>query len=94
MNLGRTVVLATYFPLARPRVSPLRGPLHGDRRPRGFSCWGQFLCMAFAQLTYRESPRDIEAARKVARFRNCFSILRWAIPVSARQNRHTRIGSF
>lgn len=34
---------------------------HGDRRPRGFSCWDQFLCMAFAQLTYRESLRDIEA---------------------------------
>lgn len=26
-----------------------------------FSCWDQFLCMAFAQLTYRESLRDIEA---------------------------------
>jgi hypothetical protein len=32
----------------------------GDRRPRGFSCRDQFLCMAFAQLTYRESLRDIE----------------------------------
>ncbi len=32
----------------------------GDRRPRGFSCLDQFLCMAFAQLTYRESLRDIE----------------------------------
>jgi hypothetical protein len=32
----------------------------GNRRPRGFSCRDQFLCMAFAQLTYRESLRDIE----------------------------------
>jgi len=32
----------------------------GHRRPRGFSCRDQFLCMAFAQLTYRESLRDIE----------------------------------
>ena len=32
----------------------------GDRRLRGFSCRDQFLCMAFAQLTYRESLRDIE----------------------------------
>ena len=31
----------------------------GDRRPRGFSCRDQFLCMAFAQLTYRQSLRDI-----------------------------------
>jgi hypothetical protein len=32
----------------------------GDRRPRGFSCRDQFLCIAFAQLTFRESLRDIE----------------------------------
>jgi transposase len=31
----------------------------GDRRPRGFSCRDQFLCLAFAQLTFRESLRDI-----------------------------------
>jgi hypothetical protein len=34
---------------------------HGQRRVRRFSCRDQFLCMAFAQLTYRESLRDIEA---------------------------------
>jgi hypothetical protein len=33
---------------------------HGNRRIRTFSCWDQFLCMAFAQLTGRESLRDIE----------------------------------
>ena len=33
----------------------------GDRRLRDFSCWDQYLTMAFAQLTYRESLRDIEA---------------------------------
>ena len=32
----------------------------GERRPRGFSCRDQFLCLAFAQLTFRESLRDIE----------------------------------
>ena len=32
----------------------------GPRRGRGFSCRDQFLCMAFAQLTFRESLRDIE----------------------------------
>ena len=32
----------------------------GDRRLRGFSCLDQFLCMAFAQLTFRDSLRDIE----------------------------------
>lgn len=33
----------------------------GDYRSRTFSCLDQFYCMAFAQLTYRESLRDIEA---------------------------------
>jgi hypothetical protein len=33
----------------------------GDFKVRRFSCLDQFLCMAFAQITYRESLRDIEA---------------------------------
>jgi hypothetical protein len=33
----------------------------GNRRIRSFSCRDQYLAMAFAQLTYRESLRDIEA---------------------------------
>lgn len=33
---------------------------HGQRRVRRFCCRDQFLCMAFAQLTGRESLRDIE----------------------------------
>jgi hypothetical protein len=32
----------------------------GERRPRGFSCRDQWLCLAFGQLTFRESLRDIE----------------------------------
>ena len=33
----------------------------GDAHFRGFSCWDQYLAMSFAQFTYRESLRDIEA---------------------------------
>jgi len=33
----------------------------GNYRHRSFSCLDQFLCMAFAQLSYRESLRDIES---------------------------------
>ncbi len=32
----------------------------GNYQVKSFSCWNQYLCMAFAQLTYRESLRDIE----------------------------------
>jgi len=34
----------------------------GNYKFRGFSCLDQFLCLAFAQLTFRESLRDIEAS--------------------------------
>ena len=33
----------------------------GTYEVKSFSCLDQYLCMAFAQLTYRESLRDIEA---------------------------------
>ena len=38
----------------------------GNYKIKSFSCWDQFLCLAFAQLTYRESLRDIEACLRVA----------------------------
>jgi hypothetical protein len=39
----------------------------GDSHGRGFSCWDQYLAMAFAQFTYRESLRDIEACLRSMR---------------------------
>ena len=38
----------------------------GNYKVQSFSCWDQFLCMAFAQLTYREGLRDIEACLRVS----------------------------
>jgi len=40
---------------------------HGDRRVQSFTCLDQFLCMAFAQLTLRESLRDIEVCLRAHR---------------------------
>ena len=39
----------------------------GNYKVKTFTCLDQFLCMAFAQLTYRESLRDIEACLRVAK---------------------------
>lgn len=39
----------------------------GERKVKSFSCLDQFLCMAFAQLTFRESLRDIEACLRAQR---------------------------
>ncbi len=61
MNAGRTVFsqLIGFLPDREFRRCVAR--YDGDRRLRGLSCWEQYLAMAFAQLTYRESLRDIEA---------------------------------
>ncbi|MBI2423437.1 MAG: DUF4372 domain-containing protein, partial [Candidatus Hydrogenedentes bacterium] len=37
----------------------------GNHRVRTFSCYDQFLCMAFGQLTYRDSLRDIVTCLEV-----------------------------
>ena len=61
MNSGKTVFsqLMDFVPTYEFRKCVER--YHGEYKVKTFSCWDQFLCMAFAQLTYRESLRDIEA---------------------------------
>lgn len=46
--------------LPRREFNACVGKYGGDSRTRGFSCRDQFLCLSFAQLTFRESLRDIE----------------------------------
>ena len=60
MNHGKLVFaqLIDFVPIKKFRLCVKR--YGGDHRVRNFTCWDQFLCMAFAQLTYRESLRDIE----------------------------------
>jgi hypothetical protein len=66
MNLGCTVFsqLIAFLPDREFRRCVAR--YDGDYRLRGFSCWDQFLCLAFAQFTYRESLRDIEACLRAS----------------------------
>jgi hypothetical protein len=60
MYLGKTVFaqLMDFIPAYEFRRCVNR--YQGNYKVSNFSCWDQFLCMAFAQLTYRESLRDIE----------------------------------
>ncbi len=61
MNLGKLVFaqITQHFPLTTFRRCVAR--YGGEHKVKSFSCLDQYLCMAFAQLTYRESLRDIEA---------------------------------
>ena len=60
MNTGRTVFsqLMEFIPTYQFQLCVDR--YQGNRYVKDFSCWDQFLCLAFAQLTYRTSLRDIE----------------------------------
>jgi hypothetical protein len=61
MNSGRTVFAQLIGFLPDREFRRCVAHYDGDARLRGFCCWDQYLTMAFAQLTYRESLRDIEA---------------------------------
>ncbi len=61
MNLGRTVFSQITEHLPAYEFQKCVARYRGDSHFRGFSCLDQYLAMAFAQLTYRESLRDIEA---------------------------------
>ncbi len=60
MHQGQTVFsqIMDFLPIKKFRQCVDR--YNGNFRVRSFTCYDQFLCMAFAQLTYRESLRDIE----------------------------------
>jgi hypothetical protein len=61
VNLGQTVFSQVVDHLPRYEFLKCVSRYRGDYQQKSFSCWDQFLAMAFAQLTYRESLRDIEA---------------------------------
>lgn len=60
MNSGRTVFAQVMQFLPLPEFRACVARYQGEYKVRGFSCLDQFFCLAFAQLTYRESLRDIE----------------------------------
>lgn len=66
MNSGQTIFsqLMEFLPSYDFRQCVKR--YNGNYKVKSFSCWDQFLSMAFAQLTYRESLRDIQACLRVA----------------------------
>ena len=67
MYTGKTVFsqIMDYLPMHEFRRSVNR--YRGNYQVKRFSCWDQYLCMAFAQFTYRESLRDIEACLRSIR---------------------------
>ena len=61
MNSGRTVFAQLLDHLPSYEFQKCVTRYRGDYQQKTFSCWDQYLAMTFAQLTYRDSLRDIEA---------------------------------
>ena len=61
MNSGRTVFSQLIEQLPNKEFQKCVNRYRGDHYVKKFSCWDQFLSMAFAQLTYRDGLRDIES---------------------------------
>ena len=60
MYNGRTVFSQLIDFLPKQHFDKCVRRYHGNHRIKSFSCFDQYLCMAFAQVTYRQSLRDIE----------------------------------
>lgn len=61
MYQGKTVFSQLMSYVSKYQFNKIVDKYHGNYKVRNFSCWDQFLSLSFAQLTYRESLRDIEA---------------------------------
>lgn len=60
MNTGQTVFSQLIDFLPKKQFDTCVRQYHGNHRIKSFSCFDQYLCMVFAQITYRQSLRDIE----------------------------------
>ena len=95
MNSGKLVFaqVMPHLPLTTFRRCVER--YRGEFKVKSFSCLEQFLCMAFAQLTFRESLRDIEACLRAQRSKLYHMGIRSKISRStladANESRHWRI---
>ena len=69
MNQGRTIFSQLMDFIPRYEFNQCVARYGGNQRVRRFSCNDQFYCMAFAQLTYRESLRDLEICLRSVRDR-------------------------
>jgi hypothetical protein len=66
MNSGQTIFSQLMDFIPTYEFQQCVRQYNGNYKIKNFTCWEQFLCMAFAQLTYRESLRDIQACLRAA----------------------------
>jgi len=95
MNSGKTIFAQLMDFVTTYEFRKCVDRYNGNRKVISFSCWDQYLCMAFAQLTYRESLRDIQACLRATQSRLYHLGIRGKVSrntlANANQNRDWRI---
>ena len=98
MNQGQTIFSQIIDFLPKKKFRQCVNRYGGNYRVRSFTCYDQLLCMAFAQLTYRESLRDIQCCLRAMREKLYHMGIRGRISRStladANENRDWRIYSY
>lgn len=99
MNSGHSVFRQLLQLLPRHEFDLCVRRYRGNYRAKSFSTFDQFLCLAYAQMTGRESLRDIETCLNSHRERNCitsvFEVLypvpHWPMQMNAETGEYFRI---
>ena len=95
MNSGKTIFAQLMDFIPAYEFRKCIALYNGNRKVISFSCWDQYLCMAFAQLTYRESLRDIQACLRATQSRLYHLGIRGKVSrntlANANQNRNWQI---
>ncbi len=97
MNRGQTIFSQIIDFLPQNKFRRCVNRYNGNYRVRSFTCYDQLLCMSFAQLTYRESLRDIECCLRAMREKLYHMGIRGRVSrntlAKANENRNWRIYS-
>jgi hypothetical protein len=95
MNQGKSIFAQIMDFLPKHKFRQCVNRYGGNYRVRSFTCFDQFMCMAFAQLTYRESLRDIECCLRAMKGKLYHTGIRGKVSRStiayANENRDWRI---
>jgi len=95
MHVGRTVFSQLIDFLPKKQFDKCVCRFRGNRRIKTFSCFDQYLCMAFAQITSRQSLRDIETSLRAMQSKLYHCGIRGNVSrttlAKANENRHWEI---
>jgi len=95
MHTGRIVFSQLLNFLPKKQFDKCVRRYHGNHRIKTFSCFDQYLCMAFAQITSRQSLRDIETSLRAMRSKLYHCGIRGNVSrttlAKANENRHWKI---